>query len=329
MKKKTFYCLVSVLLLMAIFSGCRREGTATTDAAPHRANRVYSMATATLGGAYYVIGAGLSETLTQAIPYMTVNAIIAPGSTGNPILVGTGEADLGITSYFAASNALEGTGPYDRSFELSGVCSLQIGLLHIMVMGNRTELNSIADLRGQRVNFGPAGGGGALILNNIIDLWGLTLDDINISYLGFNEGTDALRDRRLDVNVVNSAYPAEAISSAASLDNVRLIGIDTERMRQFTQRIPLYDIGIIPAGTYRGIDVDTQTVASNEILIVRSDMDPDEVYDIISAIYDNLDFLRTVHPSMGPMRLEGYKHSLVPLHPGALRFFQERGIRLE
>jgi len=325
MKRMLILVLIGLFLagtLMAI-------GARDSSGEPRRAPAIYSLATAGLGGTYYIVGAGLGEIITQAIPYMTVNAIISGGSTGNPVMLHRNEAELAITNYISGSNAIAGNPPFEQKIAISGIAPLQYSTLHIMVMGNRNDINNLGDLRGKRVNLGPAAGGGALFFRELLPFWGYNESDFNFSYLSYNEGTEALRDGRVDANVPNGAAPLETVSSIAALDNVKLISLEAENMRRVKERLPHYDHAAIPGGTYRGIDRDVMTGGVQDILIVRSDMAEEEVYQITKAIYDALGELRKVHPSVSNMQFAGYKHSMVPLHPGAMRFYRERNIPFE
>jgi hypothetical protein len=168
-----------------------------------------------------------------------------------------------------------------------------------------------------------------LFFRELLPFWGLSEADFNFSFLSYTEGTEALRDGRIDANTPNGAAPLETVSSLAAFTHVRLISLEAENMRRVSERFPHYDHAPIPAGTYRGIDRDVMTGGVQDILIVKQDMDEEEVYMITKAIFESLAELRKVHPSLSNMRFDGYKNSMVPLHPGAMRFYRERNIPFE
>jgi len=329
MKKKAIFGWMLILAVVVLFSaGCRREQGARGAAEQVRRPAVYSLATAGLGGTYYIVGAGLSEVLTRDISHLTVNAIIAGGSTGNPVMLHRREAEIGITNYISAANAIAGNPPFEQPIAIRGIAPLQYSQLHIMVMGN-SGFYSLPDLRGRRVNLGPAAGGGALFFRELLPFWGLSEADFNFSFLSYTEGTEALRDGRIDANTPNGAAPLETVSSLAAFTGVRLISLEAENMRRVNERFPHYDHARIPGGTYRGIDNDVWTGGVQDILVVREDMDEEEAYMITRAIFDAIEDVRRVHPSVNNMVFDNYNHTLVPLHPGALRFYRERGIPIQ
>ena len=311
-------------ILVSVLVGLLAAGTLSAGGGRER-QQVFSLATAGLGGTYFIVGTGLAEVLTRAIPQLTVSAIIAGGSTGNPLMLHRNEAEIGITNYISASNAIAGRAPFDHPIAIKGIAPLQFSSLHITVMAN-SGIYTLPDLRGRRVNLGPAAGGGALFFRELLPHWGLSEADFDFSFLSYTEGTEALRNRRIDANTPNGAFPLEIVSSLAAFTDVRLINLETENMNRVMQALPHYSISIIPAGTYRGINVDVQTGGNQDILVVQADMDEELVYQITRTIYEAMDELRRVHPSLANMSFAGYNHGLVPLHPGALRFYRERGI---
>jgi len=342
MKKGLRVSLLSVLLAcLLVFSACGSGSNAKPDtpagndssasAQPGNTtsnNQVYSLVSASLGGTYYIVGSGLSEVINQNVDGITVNNVVSQGSTANAIKVGTGESELGITNYYSGMRAINGVEPFDQSYDIMGICSLQYSIIQFNSLAS-SGINSMADLKGKRVSIGPAGGGGALIFEEILPYWGLSMNDMNISYMSYADGGEALTDGRIDVNVPHGAPPLETISTVAVTNDISLINMEPEILDKVTKDMPYYDAAVIPGGTYEGLDTDTTSLGVQDILVCSADMDEETVYQITKAIYEQLDYLHTIHASLVPMDFQGYKDSLVPLHPGAKRFYEEMGFTLE
>ena len=325
MKKSPAFKFISILAATVFMLAALNAQPAFS--APFASRTLYNLATASLGGAYYVIGTGVAEILTQNVNNLQVNSIISPGSTGNPRIVDSGEAEIGMTNYFSAWNAINGNAPYNTVLKIGGICPLQESAFHI-VISNASGIKVFADLKGKSVNIGPAGGGGALIWDVIIPYWGLTNQNVVISNLAYNDGAEALNDNKLDVNLPHGAWPMEAVSMSITLGSSRLISLEPEIVGKVLVDFPFYHMATIPANTYTGIDYPVTTMGSRDILFVSMDMNEDEAYIITKTLYENLEALRAVHPALSHMKFDGYMHSVVPLHPGALRFYQERNIPL-
>ncbi len=292
------------------------------------ADQVFSLVSASLGGTYYVVGSGLAELLTTKVDGLTVNNIISQGSTANAIKVATGESELGITNFYSGMRAVNGVAPYTEKYDIAGICTLQYSIIQFNSLAS-SNITKMTDLKGKNVAIGPAGGGGALIFEEILPYWGLQMTDMNISNVSYSDGAEAMKDGRVDVNVPHGAPPLEAISTVAVTDPVNIISMEPEILEKITTDLPYYGAATIPAGTYPGIDQDVLSLGVQDILVCSPDMDEELVYQITKAIYENLEYLKTVHPSLAIMDFQGYKDSLVPLHPGARRFYEEMGFTLD
>lgn len=328
--KKRFLAgiLATSLLLLSACGGDPVTDNPGGSGAPSGGNdQVFSLVSASLGGTYYVVASGLSEVLTQNVDGLVVNNIVSQGSTANAIKVGTGEAELGITNYYSGMRAIDGVTPYDQSYDICGICALQQSVIQFNTLAD-SGIESIPDLAGKQVSIGPAGGGGALIVEEILPYWDMAMEDMTVSYMSYADGGEALTDGRIDVNVPHGAYPLEAISTAAVTNSVSLINLEEDVLDEVIADYPYYDVCVIPAGTYEGIDEDVTSLGVQDILVCRSDMDEELVYQITKAIYENLDYIQSVHSSVADLTFDGYKNSVVPLHPGALRFYEEMGIEL-
>ena len=314
MKTRKLFSLLLILVMTL---------TATTALG----DQVFSLVSASLGGTYYVVASGLAEVLTQNVEGLTVNNIISQGSTANAIKVGTGESELGMTNFYSGMRAINGITPFEQEYDIAGICTLQYSIIQFSSLAS-SEITSMSDLAGKRVADGPAGGGGALIFEEIIPYWGLEMSDMSISNLSYTDGAEALKDGRIDVNAPHGAPPLEAITSVAVVDDINIISMEPEILEQITTDLPYYSAATIPAGTYPGIDEDITSLGVQDILVCSPDMDEDLVYEITKAIYENLEYLQQIHPSLQLMNFDSYKDSMVPLHPGAKRFYEEMGFEV-
>ncbi len=326
MKKGTSSYLCIGFSMMAL---AMQPSTAAAAQAPGGGQRKMALATASLGGTYYIVGAGIADLLTKNVPGLKVDAIIAQGSVGNPRLVDSGEVQLAITNYTSAIAALKGEKPYNKKMKIAGIMPLQFSILHLMVNGNDKSINSLADIKGKKVAMGPAGGGGALLFMRLLPFWGLSAKDISPSYLSYSDGTDALKDGNVAMNIPHGAYPLEAVTSMTVQQSVKLIPIDDAHLTQVSAKYPDYEKAIIPAGTYPGVDKDVPGIGIRDILVVNSDVDDQTVYAITKTIAENIEKLRVLHPSVKALSMDGYRASLVPLHPGARKYYEEKGIKVQ
>jgi TRAP transporter TAXI family solute receptor len=315
---------ILVLALLAVAgTGCSKDKSGSSSGDGTK----LALATASLGGTYYIVGAGIADILTKNVPGLKVDAIVAQGSVGNPKLADSGEAQLAITNYTSAISALKGDAPYNKKLKIAGIMHVQFSILHLMTT-DRKDINSIADLKGKKIAMGPAGGGGALLFMRLLPFWGLDSKDISPSYVSYSDGSDALKDGNVAMNIPHGAYPLESVTSMTVQSKIKLIPIEEDKLAQITAKYPDYERTVIPAKTYPGVDKATPAIGIRDILVVKADMDEKIVYQITKSIYEHLEQLKELHPSLKNMTLDGYKASLVPLHPGAKKFYDEKGIKV-
>lgn len=324
-KKGNFKVIVSsiVIVAMLLLSGCGTKGT------NEGAVKKLSLSTASIGGAYYIIGAAIANSLTKNAPGLKVAAVISQGSVANPNLVDSGETQLGMTNYESAMKALKGDKPYGKKLKIAGIMPLQFSVLHLVTLSSQKDINSISDLKGKKIAMGPAGGGGALLFQMILPFWGLSINDIKPSYMAYADGADALKDRNVDMTIPHGAPPMDSISSLASEASIKFINIEDDKLAQIKAKYASYDETTIPAGTYKGQDKDVTALGIRDILVVNADMDENTVYLITKTLYEQIENLKKIHPSLKNLTMDGYKDSLVPLHPGAKKFYLEKGIKFD
>lgn len=299
-------------------------GVSSATAAP----RIMALATASLGGTYYIVGAGVAEIVSKALPDVQVNAVIAQGSVGNPRLVHTKEAEFGMTNYFSGMNAVQGNKPFPGKMAVAGICKLQYSIIHLTTFADRKDINTVADLKGKKIAVGPPGGGGVLLFREILPFWGIKFEDITPSYVSYGDGSEALKDKKVDMNIPHGAPPLEAVSNLTMQNDIKLISMERDKLEAINKKFPYYEDAVIPAGMYKGFNKDTHSAGIQDILVVNTSLSENQVYQVTKAIYDNLAALQKIHPSVKDLKFDNYRHSLVPLHPGALKFYKEKGIPL-
>jgi len=263
------------------------------------------------------------------MPGMRVSAIISQGSVGNPKMVDSGESQLAITNYLSGYQAVHGEAPYNKPMKLAGIMPLQFSILHLVTLDRNKDITSIANLKGKKIAMGPAGGGGALLFKSILEFWGLDMNDIKASYISYADGSDALKDGNVQMTIPHGAPPMDAITSLASQAKIKIIPIEEDKFAAISKKYPFYEKTVISAGTYQGVDKDVPALGIRDILVVNSNIDENTVYLITKTLYEHLNELQKLHPALKDLSLEGYKDSLVPLHPGAKKFYLEKGIKFD
>jgi TRAP transporter TAXI family solute receptor len=285
-----------------------------------------SIGTGGVGGIYYVYGGGMAKVITEHVPELTATAEVTGASVANVRFIHAGEMELGFSMACVAWDAHHGTGAFkgEHLYSLRGLFYLYPSFHHWVTLAG-SGIYSVADVVGRSISIGSPGSGTEVQATAVIEALGYTLADFDIHRLSFAENVVALRDGVIDVGVWTVGAGAASIIDIATTHDIRIIPFSPEELATIYEAHPIYPGGMLPAGTYRGVgDVPLPTVPN--IIVVHEDLPYRVAYEILRAVFDNLDYLRVVHVAAHHTTLEAGPVTGIPLHPGAERFFRDRGV---
>jgi TRAP transporter TAXI family solute receptor len=282
------------------------------------------------GGSFFPAAGAISAFSQQKIPNLTVSVEGTGGSGENVRLVGSGDANMGITyggdlhqGYFGEED-FAGT----PQTNLRAVGLLFWGYSHVVVL-KESGIRSVADLANKRIAIGGTGSGSALAGERIFRHFGL-LDKMNVSYLGGSAASEALKDGQVDSYHWQSGAPNAAVLDTVSTHSVDLLDLAAPaRASGFADKYPYYLLGEIPAGAYKGVDKPVPTVVTGTYWIAHKDVPDDIVYEMTRIAYSDEGhqyMQQTFRPLADMTRDQALKGLTVPLHPGAQRYWQETGV---
>ncbi len=319
---------IVLLIALVVSFGCTKK-SASQEGEPAKAKTVtqIAIATAGTGGAYYPIGVGLSEIFKKAIPNMHVSVEVTGGTVENPGLVDLGDCEVGIANSDLAYFAYVGETPFEKEHpNLRGyINGMAPGVVHYAVLES-SGVKTLDDLVGKRVAVGPQGNSTSLFLEKALKLKGYSWNDIIPSYLSFSEGMQALADGKVAMAIASAGPPVSAIQELkATGKKFNLIEFEEPFRTQFLEAYPYYIAYDIPKEMY-GLDHDTHTVATQNMLMVNAKLDADLVYEMTKAVFENFGMLVAASPSAETITPEIAPLTSIPLHEGAARYYKEIGV---
>jgi TRAP transporter TAXI family solute receptor len=289
-----------------------------------------SIGTGGVGGIFFPLGGGVAEVINRNIPGLRATAEVTAGSVANMRMVQRGDMELALSMDDVTWAAYHGKGVFAAEGKLDNLRALfQMYPNYFQIVTLRDlPIYSMADLRGRRVSIGAPASGTAVKFTSLITALGMTLDDFKVSRLSFAEQVTALRDGTIDVGSWSVGLGAASIIDIATTHDIRIIPVSPAEQKKISAAHPFYFAGIIPRGTYRGIDADVSVMYVGNTMIAHKDVQYRAAYEIVRAVFDpeNLAFLRTVHRVAEETVLERAAMVPIPLHPGAERFFREKGV---
>lgn len=292
-----------------------------------------SIATGGTGGVYYPLGGGMAAVLSKVVPGMQATAEVTGGSVANLQLIGTGKPYIALTQADAALDAVRGEDKFaGKPVPARTLAVLYPNRMHVVTVEG-TGITRIADLKGKRVSTGSGGSATEVMAFRVIEAAGLDRDkDMTRERLGAAESASALKDRKIDAFFWVGGLPTAAVSDLANSPGARIRMIDIAHLLpEITKKYGnIYIEDVIPKGTYRGMETDNRQITVTNLLVAHQNMDEKTVYNIVKAIFENREDLIRAHKEAENIRLENQRAaaSPIPWHPGALRYFAERGVRI-
>ena len=292
-----------------------------------------SIATGGTGGVYYPMGGGLAAVLSSKVPGMAATAEVTGGSVDNLNLVGSGKPYVGFSMADAAKDAQSGEGKFaGKKMDLRTLIVLYPNLMHVATVES-TGIKSMKDLKGKRISTGAPGSATEVMAFRLLEAAGIDKDkDVKRERLSVAESVNAVKDRKIDAFFWVGGLPTAAVTDLANSPGMKIVMVDT------SDEVPimnkkygnLYFQTAIPKATYSGMAKDNKVAAVANILVVNANMPDDEAYKIVKTVFDNkLDLVRT-HQEYMNVSLENQKVKSTPLdfHPGALKYYKEKNIKV-
>ena len=274
-------------------------------------------------GTYYAYGGVLSQYVSGKTD-VSITAVTSGGSKANIEDIAAEANQLGFVQSDVMSYAYSGTNLFTEAVEgFSTVAAMYMEQVQVITLN--PEIKTIADLEGKIVSIGAMGSG---VYFNAIDLlgaYGLTEADIEPVYQSFGDSVESLQDGKIDAAFIVSGAPTNAVTSLATTNDVYLVSLDAAHIADLIAASPYYAEATIAADVY-GTPEDVKTVAIAAVIIAADSVSEDAIYAMTSTIFENLGEISEQHA-------KGYEASLefassitdVPYHPGAAKYFAEKG----
>jgi TRAP transporter TAXI family solute receptor len=294
-----------------------------------------SIATGGTGGVYYPLGGGMAAMLSKYVTGMQATAEVTGGSVANLQLIGTGKPYLAMTMVDAGLDAYKGQDKFaGKPVPVRTLMVMYPNRMHVVSI-EATGITKMADLKGKRVSTGSGGSATEVMAFRVIEAAGLDKDkDMKRERLGVAESVNALKDRKIDAFFWVGGLPTAAVSDLANSPGVKIKMIDHDNLVDAMNKKygNLYVQDRIPKETYRGMDGDNRQATVMNLLVAHQSMDEKTAYNIVKTVFEHLDELIRVHKEAENFKLANQKTAAaggIPWHPGALRYFKEKGVKVD
>ncbi|MFA7535361.1 MAG: TAXI family TRAP transporter solute-binding subunit [Desulfuromonadales bacterium] len=284
------------------------------------------------GGTFQYFSNGISTRLSKNLPNIEISNMASAGSVENMRRINSGEADFGITyagDLYLGRNGLlpKDTKKYENALAMSYLYGAPG---HLVVLAN-SGITKVEDLAGKKVGVGGAGSGAAASAQRFFAAVGLW-DKMQPQFIGYTEAVSAMGDNLLDAVWVFAGFPQSSVIQAAASNKIRILDTYEAGVKSgFTKEYPFYTKVVIPANTYTGVDYPVTTFQDSALWITGKHVKTDIIYDSIKNVFspDGLEYLLKVSKAAREMSVEnGIQGIATPLHPGAEKLWQEKGLSI-
>src|SRR3954462_3408503 len=293
-----------------------------------------SIATGGTGGVYYPMGGGMAALLSKYIPGMAATAEVTGGSVANLQRTAPAKPYIARTMADATLDAYKGQDKFTgKPVPVRTLMILYPNRMHVVTIEG-TGISKMADLKGKRVSTGSGGSATEVMAFRVIEAAGLDKDkDMKRERLGVAESANALKDRKIDAFFWVGGLPTAAVTDLASTPGVKIKLIDhADTVAKMNQKYGnLYIRDTISKDIYKGMDADNKIATVNNLLVAHQSMDDKTAYNIVKTFFDKRDELVRAHKEAENITMENQKAdaSPIPWHPGAVKYFAEKGIKLK
>ena len=334
---KKFLALMMMIVMALTVAACGGGGDKKADnkAAAGKVDRSKEFITVLTGptsGIYFPIGGAFSKVVGEMGYKTSATATGATAENINAILTGKGEMAIAMSD--SVIQAVEAFGAYQgkpKAENLRAMMGLWPNVCQIVTTKD-SGITKFTDLKGKRVGVGAPNSGVELNARMMFEAHGMTYKDAKVDYLSYGEAIDQIKNGQCDVAFVTSGLGNATIKELGTAKEIVFVPVEGEALKKLTAKYPFYVEWKIPKETY-GTKVNTTTAAVMNIMLVSKNLSDDVVYDLLTGIYSQKG-LETIGASHATAKCEikpetalrGIKGTSVKLHPGAEKYYKEKGM---
>ncbi|WP_335869917.1 TAXI family TRAP transporter solute-binding subunit [Bacillus sp. 2205SS5-2] len=322
MNKKSFILVTALLMTVSMFLAACGGGSSNGESG--EVDRI-TIATGGTGGTYFPLGGAFAKIIEDETGIES-NAETSGASAENMTTLKDGDIEIAFTQTDIASYAAKGEQMFKEKVDSArGIATLYPETIQIVTTKD-SGIMSVEDLKGKVISVGEAGSGTRLNAEQILEVHGMTFDDITVRDLSFGDSTTGIQDGTIDAAFITSGTPTGAVEGLAATEDITVVSISEDMISSLIDKYPYYAQDSIPGGTYSKLDEEITTVAVRAMLVTREDLPEDVVYDLTKAIFENTD--QITHAKGKVIKAETALEGMgIELHPGAKKYFDEKGIQ--
>ncbi len=287
-----------------------------------------SIGTGGTGGVYYPYGGGVAEIWNKHVDGVKAVAEVTGASVENTRLCHKGETLFGEIMSDVAYQAYNGVGKFEgQPQKIKGMFVMYPNVFHMVALEGE-GIDNVTGVQGKKVSVGAPASGTEFMAQLVLEeALNVPYSSFDVFRLSFTESANALKDGTIDVGIWAVAPPTSSIMDLATTHDVKIVPFTQEQIQKVTEKFPYYSAYSLPAETYRGQKEAMPTPSVWNIFICNADIDEELVYKLTKAVFEHQEDLVKIHPFAKNTTPENaIQHSVIPLHPGAIKYLKEKGL---
>jgi len=286
-----------------------------------------SIGTGGTGGIYYPYGGGVAEIWSKYVKGVKAVAEVTGASVENVKLAHKGETVVGEVMGDVAEAGFKGLGKFQgKKNDILSMAIMYPNLLQVVALKS-SGITDLTQVKGRNISTGSPGSGTNFMTEAVLNALGIGKDSYQDSRLSFTESANALRDGTIEVGSWVVGPGTSSILDLATTHDINIIGVTPEETEKILAANPIYSSVELAGGIYRGIDKPVATIGVWNVMICQASLDTEMVYNLVKALFEHQDYLIKIHPSAAYTTPENaVKYSPIPLHPGTIKYLEEKGI---
>ncbi len=292
------------------------------------AEKYLRIGTASVGSGFYMIGNTIAQLGQNSMKDFVFSAVTG-GSNKSCASLEKKELEFGIIGSPNLTAAWNGQAPFKKpQNRLRHVTTIYPMAAHILI-GAKSGIKSIADFKGKHIDLANVGSNVEMSTRQALPFWGLSDKEIIIERFGRAEFDEAFKSGRIDGHIWSTTFPNAQIADLIRIKAATLLTPEPDKVHALIAKYPHYIPFTIPGGTYDGLPDDIATFAPVGVFVTHEGMPEEIIYNVTKMLHENTEFLKG---RLGPyfadfnLKLALLGQGDIPLHPGAARYYKEKGI---
>jgi TRAP transporter TAXI family solute receptor len=291
------------------------------------AQQFINVLTGGTSGVYYPMGVALSKIFGDKIPNVKTQVQATKASVENLVLLEQGRGEIAFTlgdSLKAAWDGDEEAGFKAKLGKLRAIGAIYPNYIQV-VATKESGIKTLTDLKGKSLSVGAPKSGTELNTRVILKAAGMAYNDLGkVEYLPFAESVDLMKNRQLGATLQSAGLGVASLKDLSNAMEINVVAVPKEIVDKIGAP---FVSATIPAKTYTGQDEPVQTAAVVNYLVTREGVSEDTVYQMTKLVYESIPELAAAHSAGKDIKLDGALAGVpIPLHPGAQRYFKEKGL---